>query len=90
MPHHAEMFAIEETLFHQVHVVKDTTRGATLEVVVSRMKAVHAYRTAQNPDAGLSMRFVAVSATIPNVSDVSSGREHHYVITYGLFFSKEQ
>lgn len=52
-------------------MVKDATRGATLEVVVSRMKAVHAYRTAQNPEKGLSMRFVAVSATIPNISDVS-------------------
>lgn len=58
-------------LFLQVHVVKDATRGATLEVVVSRMKAVYAYRTAQNPETGLSMRFVAVSATIPNTSDVS-------------------
>ncbi|KAM9845417.1 putative ATP-dependent DNA helicase HFM1 [Aulostomus maculatus] len=58
-------------LIDEVHVVKDTTRGATLEVVVSRMKAVHAYRTAQNPDTGLSMRFVAVSATIPNISDIA-------------------
>lgn len=58
-------------LSFQVHVVKDATRGATLEVVVSRMKAVHAYRTTQNPRTGLSMRFVAVSATIPNISDVS-------------------
>uniref|UniRef100_A0A3Q3IGD2 DNA 3'-5' helicase n=1 Tax=Monopterus albus TaxID=43700 RepID=A0A3Q3IGD2_MONAL len=58
-------------LIDEVHVVKDATRGATLEVVVSRMKAVHAYRTAQNPKAGPSMRFVAVSATIPNISDIS-------------------
>uniref|UniRef100_A0A4W6FFG8 DNA 3'-5' helicase n=1 Tax=Lates calcarifer TaxID=8187 RepID=A0A4W6FFG8_LATCA len=58
-------------LIDEVHVVKDATRGATLEVVVSRMKAVHAYRTAQNPEAGLSMRFVAVSATIPNISDIA-------------------
>ncbi|XP_063742496.1 probable ATP-dependent DNA helicase HFM1 [Eleginops maclovinus] len=58
-------------LIDEVHVVKDETRGATLEVVVSRMKAVHAYRTAQNPETGLSMRFVAVSATIPNVSDIA-------------------
>lgn len=72
-------------------MVKDTTRGATLEVVVSRMKTVHAYRTAQNPDAGLSMRFVAVSATIPNVSDVSCGRERHYLITWSnmVNFSSE-
>ncbi|XP_033959695.2 probable ATP-dependent DNA helicase HFM1 [Pseudochaenichthys georgianus] len=58
-------------LIDEVHVVKDETRGATLEVVVSRMKAVHAYRTAQNTETGLCMRFVAVSATIPNVSDIA-------------------
>ncbi|XP_041804440.1 probable ATP-dependent DNA helicase HFM1 [Chelmon rostratus] len=58
-------------LIDEVHVVKDATRGATLEVVVSRMKAVHAYRTAQNPETGLSMRFVAASATIPNISDIA-------------------
>ncbi|KAI3375127.1 hypothetical protein L3Q82_021643, partial [Scortum barcoo] len=58
-------------LIDEVHVVKDATRGATLEVVVSRMKAVHAYRTAQSPETGLSMRFVAVSATIPNISDIA-------------------
>ncbi|XP_061654278.1 probable ATP-dependent DNA helicase HFM1 isoform X1 [Phyllopteryx taeniolatus] len=58
-------------LIDEVHVVKDATRGATLEVVVSRMKAVHAYRTVQNQDTGISMRFVAVSATIPNISDVA-------------------
>ncbi|XP_061796981.2 probable ATP-dependent DNA helicase HFM1 isoform X1 [Nerophis lumbriciformis] len=58
-------------LIDEVHVVKDATRGATLEVVVSRMKAVHAYRKAQNPDTELSMRFVAVSATIPNITDIA-------------------
>uniref|UniRef100_A0A667Y4X7 Helicase ATP-binding domain-containing protein n=1 Tax=Myripristis murdjan TaxID=586833 RepID=A0A667Y4X7_9TELE len=58
-------------LIDEVHVVKDAIRGATLEVVVSRMKAVHAYRTAENPQPDLSMRFLALSATIPNISDVS-------------------
>lgn len=52
-------------------MVKDATRGATLEVVVSRMKAVNAYRTAQNQGACGAIRIVAVSATIPNISDVS-------------------
>ena len=52
-------------------MVKDTTRGATLEVVVSRMKAVHAFHAAENPQEDVSMRFVAVSATIPNIKDVS-------------------
>ncbi|KAM9459939.1 putative ATP-dependent DNA helicase HFM1 isoform 2-T5 [Salvelinus alpinus] len=58
-------------LIDEVHVVKDPMRGATLEVVVSRMKAVHAYRAAENPQEDLSMRFVAVSATIPNTKDIA-------------------
>ncbi|KAM6918287.1 LOW QUALITY PROTEIN: putative ATP-dependent DNA helicase HFM1 [Xenentodon cancila] len=58
-------------LIDEVHVVKDPTRGATLEVVVSRMKAVQAYRASHHPEAGFSMRFVAVSATIPNISDIA-------------------
>lgn len=77
-------------LFFQVHVVKDTTRGATLEVVVSRMKAIHASRTAQNPETGLSVRFVAVSATIPNISDVSGSiRESMKVHSNNLFRTRE-
>lgn len=52
-------------------MVKDATRGATLEVVVSRMKAVNAYRSAQNQGTCGAMRIVAVSATIPNITDVS-------------------
>ncbi|KAM7400961.1 hypothetical protein PAMA_005250 [Pampus argenteus] len=58
-------------LIDEVHVVKDATRGATLEVVVSRMKAVHTYRTAKTPEEDLSMRVLAVSATIPNISDIA-------------------
>uniref|UniRef100_A0A4W5NV21 DNA 3'-5' helicase n=1 Tax=Hucho hucho TaxID=62062 RepID=A0A4W5NV21_9TELE len=58
-------------LIDEVHVVKDPMRGATLEVVLSRMKAVHAYRAAENPREDLSMRFVAVSATIPNTKDIA-------------------
>lgn len=72
-------------LFIQVHVVKDETRGATLEVVVSRMKAVHTYRTTHNQEAGLSMRFVAVSATIPNISDVSTCVMCLYCILYSIY-----
>ncbi|XP_072297913.1 probable ATP-dependent DNA helicase HFM1 [Eucyclogobius newberryi] len=58
-------------LIDEVHVVKDVTRGATLEVVVSRMKTVNTYRTIQNPEGAASMRFVAVSATIPNITDIA-------------------
>uniref|UniRef100_A0A8C5F9D6 DNA 3'-5' helicase n=1 Tax=Gadus morhua TaxID=8049 RepID=A0A8C5F9D6_GADMO len=58
-------------LIDEVHVVKDVTRGPTLEVVVSRMKAVHAHRPAGRPQPDLSVRLVAVSATIPNISDMA-------------------
>ncbi|KAJ8406415.1 hypothetical protein AAFF_G00306460 [Aldrovandia affinis] len=58
-------------LIDEVHVVKDPTRGPTLEVVVSRMKTMHTYRTIGNPDSSLTMRFVVVSATIPNISDIA-------------------
>ncbi|XP_030630596.1 probable ATP-dependent DNA helicase HFM1 [Chanos chanos] len=58
-------------LIDEVHVVKDAARGATLEVVVSRMKTMHSYRKAENHEANVSLRFVAVSATIPNITDVA-------------------
>ncbi|XP_057714214.1 probable ATP-dependent DNA helicase HFM1 isoform X2 [Corythoichthys intestinalis] len=58
-------------LIDEVHVVKNAARGATLEVVVSRMKAVHGYMVVQNQDTGITMRFLAVSATIPNISDIA-------------------
>lgn len=47
-------------LIDEVHILKDT-RGATLEAVVSRMKSV-----------GSSVRFVALSATVPNSEDIAT------------------
>ncbi|KAI1757919.1 hypothetical protein F4782DRAFT_544295 [Xylaria castorea] len=53
-------------LIDEVHILKDT-RGATLEAVVSRMKTI-----------GGSIRFVAISATVPNINDVAKwlGLDH--------------
>src|SRR5262249_7123082 len=53
-------------LIDEVHILKDV-RGATLEAVVSRMKTI-----------GANVRFVALSATIPNSEDVACwlGRDH--------------
>ncbi|KAI1118185.1 hypothetical protein F5Y14DRAFT_255347 [Nemania sp. NC0429] len=53
-------------LIDEVHILKDT-RGATLEAVVSRMKTI-----------GANIRFVAISATVPNIDDVAKwlGRDH--------------
>ncbi|KAL4985491.1 Sec63 Brl domain-containing protein [Aspergillus falconensis] len=47
-------------LIDEVHTLKEA-RGATLEAVVSRMKSI-----------GSSVRFVALSATIPNSEDIAT------------------
>ena len=53
-------------LIDEVHILKDS-RGATLEAVVSRMKSV-----------GSNVRFVALSATVPNSEDIAAwlGKNH--------------
>ena len=47
-------------LIDEVHILRDS-RGATLESVVSRMKSV-----------GSDVRFIALSATVPNSDDVAA------------------
>ncbi|OSX65591.1 hypothetical protein POSPLADRAFT_1044921 [Postia placenta MAD-698-R-SB12] len=51
---------IQLFLIDEVHILNES-RGSTLEVVLSRMKA-----------RGSSVRFVVVSATVPNIKDVAS------------------
>ncbi|XP_074237544.1 putative ATP-dependent DNA helicase HFM1 [Saimiri boliviensis] len=59
-------------LIDEVHIVKDENRGPTLEVVVSRMKTVQSVsQTLRNTSTVTPMRFVAVSATIPNAEDIA-------------------
>ncbi|XP_021111324.1 probable ATP-dependent DNA helicase HFM1 [Heterocephalus glaber] len=59
-------------LIDEVHVVKDENRGPTLEVVVSRMKTVQSLSLPlENTSNSVPVRFVAVSATIPNAEDVA-------------------
>ncbi|KAK3693172.1 hypothetical protein B0T22DRAFT_420334 [Podospora appendiculata] len=57
---------VELFLIDEVHILKDA-RGATLEAVVSRMKTI-----------GANVRFVALSATVPNSEDIAKwlGRNH--------------
>lgn len=58
-------------------MLNDDARGATVEAVISRMKTVQSTmtrnRTSGNKDSleRASMRLIAISATIPNVEDVS-------------------
>ena len=51
-------------MIDEVHLLNDPGRGPTLEAVVSRMKTISAGR-------GREIRFIAVSATIPNVECVA-------------------
>ncbi|KAK4151587.1 hypothetical protein C8A00DRAFT_17036 [Chaetomidium leptoderma] len=57
---------VELFLIDEVHILKDI-RGATLEAVVSRMKTI-----------GANVRFIALSATVPNSDDIARwlGRSH--------------
>ncbi|TVY48471.1 ATP-dependent DNA helicase [Lachnellula occidentalis] len=57
--HHKLVQMVKLFLIDEVHILKDP-RGATLEAVVSRMKSI-----------GADVRFVALSATVPNSHDIA-------------------
>jgi ATP-dependent DNA helicase HFM1/MER3 len=58
--HEKLMRLIRVFLIDEVHILKEA-RGATLEAVVSRMKSI-----------GTDVRFVALSATVPNFHDIAA------------------
>ncbi|XP_064459339.1 probable ATP-dependent DNA helicase HFM1 [Ornithodoros turicata] len=79
--HPTLMKSVSLFLIDEIHLLSDDSRGPVLEAVVSRMKTM---QSAQKSASGL--RFIGVSATIPNADDVaewlgskdSPGK--HYVI----------
>ena len=59
-------------LIDEIHQLNDESRGPTMEAIVSRMKTIRAsvsWESASSSDEIL--RFMAISATIPNIQDVS-------------------
>lgn len=58
--------SIKLFLVDEIHVLGENTRGGVIEAVISRMKT---YAQTRKHD-GIAMRFIAVSATIPNIEDV--------------------
>eukprot|EP00662_Eupelagonemidae_sp_cell21_P042538 gene42538-29395_t len=61
-------------LIDEVHTVAED-RGPVLEAVVSRMKTIRSARAAAGGAGGEQpppLRFVAVSATLPNIDDLAS------------------
>ena len=64
-----KLFMIDE-----VHQLNDEGRGPTMEAIVSRMKTIQSSLTWEmkgESRARNSLRLIAVSATIPNIADVS-------------------
>lgn len=57
-------------LVDEVHILKES-RGATLEAVVSRMKSISA-----------NVRFIALSATVPNSQDIATWLGKHHTIKH--------
>ncbi len=55
--------SIKLFLIDEIHVLGESSRGAVIEAVISRMKTFAS--KSQSP-----IRFVAISATIPNIEDV--------------------
>ncbi|KAK3603692.1 hypothetical protein CHS0354_023298 [Potamilus streckersoni] len=59
-------------LIDEIHVLSDITRGATVEAVIARMKTIQAAKARtklNNPSS--PFRYIAVSATIPNIEDIA-------------------
>ncbi|KAJ3740516.1 hypothetical protein DFH05DRAFT_1509141 [Lentinula detonsa] len=58
--HRQQLSQVQLFLVDEVHILNET-RGSTLEVIVSRMKL-----------RGTAVRFVLVSATVPNIQDIAN------------------
>ncbi|KAK8121524.1 hypothetical protein PG999_005644 [Apiospora kogelbergensis] len=58
--HHKLLSMVKLVLIDEIHILNNT-RGATLEAVVSRMKT-----------SGADVRFVGLSATVPNIEDIAT------------------
>lgn len=52
-------------LVDEIHLLNEQKRGPTLEAVISRMKTISEVQNQHR------VRFIAVSATIPNIEDLA-------------------
>ncbi|TPX65577.1 hypothetical protein SpCBS45565_g05095 [Spizellomyces sp. 'palustris'] len=66
-------------MIDECHCLNEPGRGATLEVVVSRMKTVNLelQRNSKNrPHFASRVRLLALSATVPNIQDIAAWLKH--------------
>lgn len=61
--------SIKLFLIDEIHLVNEDRRGPILEAIVSRMKTI--FTLNRNHVKQINLRFVGVSATIPNVEDLA-------------------
>lgn len=80
--HHEIAKMIKLVLIDEIHLVGDANRGPTLEAIVSRLKSI------QNDIKESRIRFIAVSASLPNIEDISKwinfGEADDSIKTYRL------
>ncbi|XP_065640324.1 probable ATP-dependent DNA helicase HFM1 isoform X3 [Hydra vulgaris] len=77
-------------MIDEVHLLNDNARGATMEAVVSRMKTVQvAINNEKNKTDNQDMRFIAVSATIPNVDDIAAWLDTGFLPAFGVSLGNE-
>ena len=67
------MKSVKLFLIDEIHVLGENSRGATIEAIVSRMKTFASHSTgyeSEQQQQPSQLRFIAISATIPNIDDV--------------------
>ncbi|XP_017488829.1 PREDICTED: probable ATP-dependent DNA helicase HFM1, partial [Rhagoletis zephyria] len=59
-------------LIDEVHILSDRQRGDVLEATITRIKALRSKHNSSSQLVLPPLRFIAISATVPNVSDVAA------------------
>jgi ATP-dependent DNA helicase HFM1/MER3 len=74
--------SVQLMLIDEIHLIHDGSRGATMEAVISRMKTLRSVmlKTGNGPH----LRFLAVSATAPNVEDIAQWLDPYFSIGYKM------
>ena len=62
---------IQLMLIDEIHSIGDDQRGATMEAVISRMKTLRSVQISKSNQSAAKIRFIAASATAPNVEDIA-------------------
>lgn len=69
-------------LLDEVHLLNESHRGSALEAgVVSRLRLAHKEMEKRFGQKCEEIRFVACSATVPNIKDIA-GMVHRYRMNY--------